>query len=284
MESGKYDVFICCELYALRLNPYLLRIHKMSLVRYDTLDHSKITYKKPEKQGQVYYSEISYEQKPLLMITPKLVSLEEGSKIHSKSNTSILTEMMEHDFKFYDCMLKLDDRNIKETCSKSKEWFQKDIPLELIDDMYKRSNKPIKKGDKPTFQFKIPFLNEEPRCKIFDQYKSLTPIAMLQQGSEVECVIHMKGLKFLKQHYYCDCYISQIKLHVKQETNYHIPDTCLLSDEEDCEEIIDEEIIETLKREDKDAGRLSKKNEIQKNIDRVEKELKDLIVERDNIN
>ena len=85
------------------------------------------------------------------------------------------------------------------------------------------------------------------------------------------------------RHYYCDFYISQIKLHVKQDTNYHFPDTCLLSDDEDCEEIIDEEIIETLKREEKNAEILSKKNEIQKKIDRVEKELNDLIVERDNI-
>ena len=63
----------------------------MSLVRYDTLDHSKISYKKPEKQGQIYYSEISYENQPLLMISPKLLSVEEGSTIHGKTTTNLLS-------------------------------------------------------------------------------------------------------------------------------------------------------------------------------------------------
>ena len=48
----------------------------------------------------------------------------------------------------------IDDRNIKETFKKNKEWFDKQIPLELIDDMYKRTIKPVKKDCKPSFSFR----------------------------------------------------------------------------------------------------------------------------------
>jgi len=269
----------------------------MSLVRYDTLDHSKISYKKPEKQGQIYYSEISYGNQPLLMITPKLLSVEEGSTIHGKTTTNLVVKMKEQDFKFYDCMLKMDDRNIKETCAKSKEWFGKEIPVELIDDMYKRSNKPIQRGETPTFHLKVPFVKEEPQCKVFTQYKTLISLDDIRRGSEIECVIHIRGLKFLKQHYYCDCYISQIKHHVSETPSYHIPDTCLLSDEETDpqeDDILDGEILESIQKaetSDKDKERLQiyetcvttlteEQQKIQGRLKEIETELHSLKEER----
>ena len=257
----------------------------MGLLRYDNIDHTKITYGIPEKQGQVYYSTISYNGGHMLLVTPRLLTSDEGSDIATKSNTSLLADMVENDFKFYDCMLKLDERNIKETCSRSKEWFQKDIPLEMIDDMYKRSNKPIQKGQKPSFQFKIPFVKEDPRCKIFDHNKVLLSIDKMVKGSEVECVIHIKGLKFLKQHYYCDCYISQIKVKVPVSVEYHIPDECLLSDDDDAEDIIDPEIMESIQQKEKDELliREKKKHEIQLKIDELQKEIQELSDERDKL-
>lgn len=251
----------------------------MSLVRYDTFDHSKISYNKPEKQGAIYYSEIHYGGGPLLLVTPKLRSLEDGSTIGGKSTTNLSMEMTSQDFKFYDCMLKLDERNIKETCIRSKEWFGKEIPLELIDDMYKRSNKPIQKGQNPSFQFKMPFLKGEPRCKIFDPNKVIVEIEKLVKGTEIECVIHIKGLKFLKQHYYCDCYISQIKVRLLKEVDYHIPDECLLSDSDVEDDVIDQEIVESIQQQE--ARVAERKSVLDEKILSLEKDLRVLMDERD---
>ena len=270
----------------------------MSLLRYECIDHSKISYGVPEKQGQVYYSNISYNGSPFLLVTPRLLTREDGSDISKKSTTNLVTEMVENDFKFYDCMLKLDERNIKETCSRSKEWFQKEIPLELIDDMYKRSNKPIQKGQKPSFQFKVPFLKEDPRCKIFDHTKVLVPIEKMVKGSEVECVIHIKGLKFLKQHYYCDCYISQIKVRLQKSVDYHIPDECVFSDSEEDndnveDDLLDQEIIESIKEkeqgqkqkqiQEQKQEKEEKKRVLQEKIDLLQKEIQGLTDERDKL-
>ena len=252
----------------------------------------------------MYYSNISYNGSPLLLVTPRLSTSEEGSDIVKKSTTNLVAEMVENDFKFYDCMLKLDERNIKETCSRSKEWFQKEIPLELIDDMYKRSNKPIQKGQKPSFQFKVPFLKDDPRCKIFDHTKVLVPIEKMVKGSEVECVLHIKGLKFLKQHYYCDCYISQIKVRLPKRPEYHIPDECLLSDSDadeaeeadevedadeadEADDAINQETVETIARKEKEAeerlAREKQKQEIQEKLDELQKEIQSLTDERDKL-
>ena len=261
----------------------------MSLLRYECIDHSKIDYGIPEKQGQVYYSNISYNGSPFLLVTPRLSISEDGSDISKKSTTNLVAEMVENDFKFYDCMLKLDERNIKETCSRSKEWFQKEIPLELIDDMYKRSNKPIQKGRKPSFQFKVPFLKEEPRCKIFDHTKVLVPIEKMVKGSEIECVIHVKGLKFLKQHYYCDCYVSQIKVRLQKSVDYHIPDECLLSDSEDDnvdDDLLDQEILESIQEKERTQKQQEieeKKRVLQEKIDTLQKEIQELTDERDKL-
>ena len=278
----------CVKKYEISSSEY----YSMSLLRYECIDHSKISYSVPEKQGQVYYSNISYNDSPLLLVTPRLSTSEEGSDIVKKSTTNLVAEMVENDFKFYDCMLKLDERNIKETCSRSKEWFQKEIPLELIDDMYKRSNKPIQKGQKPSFQFKVPFLKEEPRCKIFDHTKVLVPIEKMVKGSEIECVIHVKGLKFLKQHYYCDCYISQIKVRLQKSVAYHIPDECLLSDSEDDveDDLLDPEILETIqeternqKQKQQTQEKEEKKRVLQEKIDLLQKEIQELTDERDKL-
>ena len=193
----------------------------MSLVTHESVDHRYISYAPPEKQGQIYYSAINYKEKPFLLVTPCLVSLEKGIDVVTKSNTTLHLEMKDNEFSFYDCMVRLDDRNIKETCSRSKEWFQKDIPLELIDDMYKRSHKPIQKGMKPRFQCKLPCIKGVPQCKVFDKHKTLLSIESLQEGTEVDLVLHIKGLKFLKQHYYCDFYISQMRIRENVLIIYH---------------------------------------------------------------
>tara|TARA_B110001469_G_scaffold100084_1_gene97285 strand:- start:859 stop:1497 length:639 start_codon:yes stop_codon:yes gene_type:complete len=139
------------------------------------------------------------------------------------------------DFKFYDFMLKLDEINVEETCKQSQAWFQKAIPMDLIEDMYKRTNKPLKTNETPSFQLRIPVSKGEVQCKVFDQHKVCHGIEAIQPGMEFSCVIHFKGLKFMKHHYYCDCYMSQIKVHVPDAQPYHILDTCVFSDDSDLE-------------------------------------------------
>ena len=70
----------------------------------------------------------------------------------------------------------------------------------------------------------------------------------LTVGSTIILMIQVKGLKFLKQNYYCDTYLSQIKL-IKETVTVKTA-SCLIEDDEEVDEpenydyeILDEEIL-----------------------------------------
>ena len=251
----------------------------MDILRYTDIDLTKINYDKPEKQGSFYYSSINYNNKPLFIQCPKMISLLSGSDIIGKTPSNLDCEPLNSDFSFYDFLLGLDDRNIKETF-KNKEWFGKDIPLELIDDMYKRTVKPVKKDAKPKFSFKIPIIKNKIQCQIYDQNKIFQSIDRIQPSSELIYILHIRGLKFLKHNFYCDCYISQIKLSISLEERYNILNECLIDDDDDKEEdfdIIDEEILNEMKKEkEKRIQTENKKKRIEGEILKLKKELDNL--------
>jgi len=251
----------------------------MDILRYTDIELSKINYDKPEKQGSFYYSSINYNNKPLFIQCPKMISLLSGSNITEKTPSNLESEPLNSDFSFYDFLLGLDDRNIKETF-KNKEWFGKNIPLELIDDMYKRTVKPVKKDSKPKFSFKIPIIKNKIQCQIYDQNKVFQSIDRIQQGSELIYILHIRGLKFLKHNFYCDCYISQIKLSISLDERYNILNECLIDDDDDKKEdfdIIDEEILNEMKREkDKKIKIENRKKDIEEEILKLKQELDNL--------
>ena len=146
----------------------------MSVYRHTDLDLKKINYKKPEKQGVIYYAGIDYKNEPLYLQTPRLTLTKSGLQTIQSKNNNLELQPVNNDFSFYDSLLNLDELNVKRTFENNKEWFGKDIPLEVIDNMYKRNNKPVKKDSKPQFGFKVPLVKERVQCQIFDQKKKYT--------------------------------------------------------------------------------------------------------------
>jgi hypothetical protein len=227
----------------------------MSLLKYHDVDCKKIQYTKPEKTGAFYYSTMSYgKTSPIHLQSPKMKCRLSGSDIMGKHSPTLDLEPLSNDFSFYDKLLSLDDRNIKETFNKNNDWFGKDIPLELIDDMYKRTTKPVKKECKPNFSFKLPITKGKVQCPIYDQNRACLDIEKITEDCELIVVLHIRGLKFLKQHYYCDMYISQIKVCVPKEQRYMIPDTYIIEDEEEDNDILDSSVLQEI-----EEGRLRDK-------------------------
>jgi len=236
----------------------------METQRYDSLDFKRIQYSKPEKRGAFYYSDITYgssshyeQGKPLMILCPKLRTKISGSESLTKASPTLELEPETNDFSFYDSLLKLDERNIKETYEKGKDWFGKEIPVDLIDDMYKRTTKPLKRDQRPSFSFKIPMEKKEPRCKVFTGQRSPCPLTDVAEGAQVVTVLHIRGLKFLKQHYYCDYYVTQMQILGTKDPKFLIPEECLISDDEGGpkggdidreaeDDLIDGEILESI--------------------------------------
>jgi len=247
----------------------------MSIQKHDNINFDKVNYSKPEKQGLIYYSPMNYDNEPFYLQTPKMICKSDTTSLMEKKKSNLEMEPLNIDFSFYDTLLSLDDKNIKETFKNNKSWFGKDIPLEIIDNMYKRGCKPVKKESKPAFSFKLPISKDKLLCQIYDQKKTCIDFTKIKEGSEIICILHVKGLKFMKQHYYCDCYISQIKVFLEGSKNYSILDTYAFNDKDEEESelrelenevMLDIRYIESLSKN-------GEKEKVQIDLERAEKEL-----------
>jgi len=252
----------------------------MNIHKHSDIDVKKINYGKPEKNGSFYYSPINYRNEPFHIQSPKMKCTDNILKSIEKGNYNLDCETINNDFSFYDFFLNLEDRNVKETFKQNKDWFGKEIPLQLIDDMYKRISKPVKKNSKPHFSFKLPTIKNKVQCQIYDQKKICLDISKLEQDTNIVFILHIKGLKFLKHHYYLDCYISQIKVFLSNEEKYNIISEYVIEDDELVEEdkdILDEEIIlEMLKQREVEKNKEEDKKNIQEQILKLQNTLKNL--------
>ena len=221
------------------------------VTRYDKLDLDAIQYDKPENTGSVYFGPISYNSSPLLLQSSRLIVKEIKQNDNHKY---LVVTTTKDDFSFYDALVKLDDNNLEQTYQQSEEWFNKELPMDILEGMYKRITEPFKKDDIPSIEFRLPYVQEELQTKIYDQSNELIGLDALISGSTIILMNHIRGLKFLKQNYYCDLHLSQIKL-IQQPLPEPVPVSCLIEDDETTKvevqqdnkydyEILDEEIIQ----------------------------------------
>ena len=221
------------------------------LTRYDKIDLDAIQYNKPENTGSVYFGSILYESSSLLVQSSRLL-VKEIKK--DEKYTYLVVNTLKDDFSFYDTLVKLDDNNLEQTYQQSEKWFNKELPMDILEGMYKRITEPFKKDDIPSIEFRLPYVQEELQTKIYNHSNELIGLEDLTLGSTIIFMTHIRGLKFLKQNYYCDLHLSQIKL-IQQPISEPEPVSCLIEDDGTTNvevqqdnkydyEILDEEIIQ----------------------------------------
>ena len=244
------------------------------ITRHSQLTIDSINYDKPVNQNNLYFGSMHYKNQPLLIQTPRMI-FKEIKEDSSTKQKFLVVSVDPDDFSFYDLLVKLDDHNLSKTYKLSKDWFNKELPMDVLETMYRRITKPFKKGEIPEIHIKIPFHKQKIQSKVYDQSNSIINYEQLKEGCTILCIMHVKGLKFLKKDYYCDNYITQIKLC--QGPTYSISDKCLIADDEFDEidesmydyEILDEEIIKNNK-EKKELEQLINQLENKINLDQVE--------------
>lgn len=253
-----------------------------SVQKYENIKHENINYLKPEKVGSSYFGSISYgkETKPLYIQTPKLRCLTNLDSVKNKKSPYLEVEIPNGKYGLYDFFLSLDDENIKQTVKNTNEWFGKEIPLEVIDTMYKRISQPFRKESNPKLKFQLPVLRQQIQCGIYNQQRVFQDISEVKENTEVILVLHIRGLKILKHSFHCDCYVSQIKVYQPIEERYNIIKDYSIIDEGDDEgEIFSQEIkdaIEEFKQEEqekKDQEKLQKQKIIQEEKQRILQEI-----------
>ena len=218
-----------------------------SINKYEDVVMTDISYMNPEKIGPSYYSPIGYgdTNDPLYIQTPKIKCLHSISDVKEKTNPFLEVEIPNGKYDIYEFFMNMDDHNIKTTYKNRLEWFSKDLPLEAVDDMYKRTVQPFKKNSNPKLKFRLPVIKGKIMCNVYNQQKVFVDLDEIKEDSEVILILHIRGLKILKQYFYCDCYVSQIKLFQPENIKYSIlPEYCMVDDDEKdiYDDIFDEEI------------------------------------------
>ena len=217
----------------------------MSVIQLHQIDIDNIKLSDPKKVNSVYYSSITYDNLPLIIQLGRINITHDLKEINNSKYPSIEFEIPENKQNIYDFFVSLDDVNIKETILNSSQWFKQDIPKEVIDEMYKRISKPLKKNINAKLRFKLPVSKGNIQCNVYNSNKELVKIEDIEKDTPCTIILHIRGLKFLKQHYICDCYISQIKLY-ETDNNIHNHKECLINDNYnnyDDNDIIDNEIL-----------------------------------------
>ena len=102
------------------------------VTRYNKVDFSKLSYSPPDNQQNVYYGGINYNDLPLYIQTSRLIFID----IKENKQKFMLFQVDPTDFSFYDMLLKLDDNNLDQTYQSSKEWFKKELPMDILETMY----------------------------------------------------------------------------------------------------------------------------------------------------
>ena len=255
----------------------------MSIHRYDEVDLDLINYSKPEKIGSSYFGSMSYGSnlRPIYIQTPKLKCRTNIDDIKNKKNPYLELEVQQGNYDIYDLFLNLDDKNIKTTVSHTNEWFKKDLSLEVIDDMYKRTTKPFKKDVNPVLKFKLPVVKNQIQCGVYNQQKVFVDLDQIKDGVDMILILHVRGLKVLKQYFYCDCYVSQIKVFQDSEHSKYsiIPEYSMIDNDDDdmMDDIFDLEILDSfISEEEKEKKREEekRKKEMKEKEEREAKELK----------
>jgi predicted secreted protein len=238
-----------------------------------SLDYKKIIYKSPIKRGNLYYSAITYDgDKPLYLETPNVYSSQKLTECENTLSVKISPE----DFCVYDKLLELDEHNVTNTTENSEKWFNKSLPEDVVREMYKRITEPLTKNELPEIALRVPKLKDTVMCGVFDKDGIAIDKEDINIDTEIKCILHVKGIKFLKKYFLCDVYITQIKL--TDHKMYSLHKECLFNEEDDYrlsppEDVIDNEMIKEIEGEKIKLDALQAKR---KEMNEIKNEIKSL--------
>ena len=174
-------------------------------MNYKNICLPNIIYKKPvNKKSIILYKNVNNSDF-LSIITPEL-------KILEINNDNIICKLLDNnDIDFIEKLKELDQLNISNTYFNSNEWFNKDIPIDLINNFYNSSidNNKIK------FNFK----KENNVLKleyIIDNYNNYLEINNLKVNDNIKMKILYNGILFKKTEFNSLIYIQSIKINNKQ--------------------------------------------------------------------
>ena len=204
----------------------------MKVIDYKKFDINNIIYQEPVKTaGGCLLSKTLYgynsEEIPIYIQTPRLKNV--GNLEISDSRTYIELELDKQHINFYEFINNVDDHNISKTHSRSEDWFQQKLPMDVIDDFYKANIKMRKYNKSPVIKFKIPLYKNKTKkgCDIFGDDLKPIDISEVKKDVEVICILELQGIKFFKQRFEAEWNVVQLRAYLKP----NISRECLINED-----------------------------------------------------
>ena len=208
-------------------------IEQLTIVDYKKIDFDNLSFCVPEKTingSHIAYAK--YQGTDLFIQTPRLNCTQ---ILKNDTRCSLELEFDKAHGLFYEYITSIDDFNVINIQKHSKQWFGKEIPLDIVEEFYKTPVKMGRKNKPPTLKIKVPLSKGEPVCTVYDANNNETSFSRLKQNSKTLVVLKFLGLKFLTQQVLCEWLPVQIKSYYskgKSKKNLYIIRDNLLTDDE----------------------------------------------------
>ena len=190
------------------------------LLDFSNMDIKNIGYSNPEKIKGSYICNLNYNNEDIYIKTPPLTNLTDIKTIDNKSVFELSFD--ESNKSFYEFLTTFDDHNILNIHKNSETWFNKEFPLDVVEDFFTSS---VKHKSNPKLKLKL-YNTKNTNLNTFLIYdKDNKIISSLNKGCKLICILKFNGLKFLSQQVISEWLPIQIKTDYISENN-----TFLISD------------------------------------------------------
>ena len=192
----------------------------LKVINYSEIDISKIQYSDPKKtRAGSYLVEMfinnGNKRENIYIQTPKLKNLN-GINLN-ENRAYVELEFDLNNPEFYQFFVKLDEKCIIQAHEQSKQWFKQSFPLDVIDEFYKTNIKPGRNNHFPTIKLKIPVSKKQIKAEFYNHKREKIDYNEINDNDELVSVIHIIGMKFLKQQFILETQLIQSKVCKKEE-------------------------------------------------------------------
>lgn len=238
----------------------------VEITDFKNVELTNINFSNPEKFKGSYMCYAKYSNGDHLHIqTPKMRNLDGIHKTDTRAHLDLYFQKEHVDF--YNFLGDFDDNNIQIIKTKSNNWFNKDIPNDILEELY---NTPLKHKNPPKFKLKIPLSRGNVDIEIIDLENKAIDYTDIPNNSEIVVLLKFVGLKFLKEQVLAEWLPVQIKVCSKVESKKKsLIDDSLIKETPyiDIQELNDDELnIDDYEDEDEDED---EEEEIENNDEEI---------------
>ena len=211
----------------------------MAILLPKNVDFEKLTYspvKTLDSGAKSIY--ISYDNKPLIIQTPRMYApfgmskFDKGTEILENDKYSLQLAFKELDTnpsvkKFFDMLIKFDEKLIDDGVKESKNWFKKTYVKDVLKELFTNSitfSKEKETGEitnkyPPNFRLNIPTVNGKIKPDCYDITKEKIELDTIKKGSTVSAIIKCSGIWMAGSKFGCSWKVMQ--LLVNEPTNFN---------------------------------------------------------------